>query len=943
MSILLGITVASSLIIGINLSMDAMGHDILSENFEDQTIDISIHTDRPFDGNFTHFTSLFNETLVENYPEIQNIFGAMKFDLWYTVYEHNSPINWSFYEENKFDWRLANQSIFLGVKPSILNQDILQNVVQFESATGKFTPNGKEIYIDSQIAVQNNFSIGDNISIGNFFRFYYPMEENHTYSIENITIAGLYTVLDEPKFYSMFPSNWEYYSEDSIRILTSEDFSFTLLTSLWNNLSNFENYDPWRYEDFWHIAMILDHANYDYLNPRKIQVFYNRLVTDIVYSGIDEDYNFEVRAFAFYLIEDMEMQVFAFKAIASLVSVPVLLLAWILLSTNYNIIFNNRRREIGLLKTRFFTNAKLRRLYFSESLIFGTVGGLFGVGFGLLSARYIYGVFSENVTFFSLITLRSFLNSVLTGVIVGAVLSLIASIKPTLTFSKLKTIDALQKYNVEIQTRPLKIRWWDWLALIVTSLAILFSIILDPDKIFGGPFIWEILLYILLPIFSVILPLSPFILSWVIAKFFSTYSLGFFTKAISKVTRFFNRKTDFFVTRSITRNKWRSTRIVAIIAIALSFLFIADITASTEIQYQQDSQFVYTAGDAAFEISTTNISREELWGYADSIMAQDNLSISHSSVMSTTKYFSVEGGIFESYGRATYLNPENYTNHVGDIDRFLGGDTEQLFNTLNVTPNGAIVPEEYIKFYGFSIGDSVYVSYLNSSNSSIEITQEIEIVGVYKLLPGIHPYYSYNNLICKDPFPFLEIDHHTWLVNYDSEQLVSSLNDQTIQAMRVLNPSIIVRSLNESDGEQLFSLLSFLEIEKYYFLILVGIGIAITMYNSIQEKSLDFGLLRARGVERWTIVKTQLSEGLVLLTLGAIISLNGLLSAWALNNALEGLLGSVIPRTIVIPIWRILLEMGGSILIFSLIIIISSLFVLKQSSVKKISDIFRTA
>ena len=59
--------------------MDAMGHDILSENFENQTVDVSIRTNRDFFGNFTHFTTLFNKSLLGDYPEIQNIFGSIKY------------------------------------------------------------------------------------------------------------------------------------------------------------------------------------------------------------------------------------------------------------------------------------------------------------------------------------------------------------------------------------------------------------------------------------------------------------------------------------------------------------------------------------------------------------------------------------------------------------------------------------------------------------------------------------------------------------------------------------------------------------------------------------------------------------------------------------------------------------------------------------------------
>ena len=261
--------------------MDAMGHDILSENFENQTVDVSIRTNRDFDGNFTHFTTLFNESLLGDYPEIQNIFGSMKYDTWSTVYDQSQSINWSYYEENDFDWRLFNHSVFYGIQPEILNLDRMQEIIQFESSTGKFTLSQNEIYIDSQIAFTNNFSIGDNISIGNYFREWYPVEQNHTYSIENITIAGFFNILDEPKFNYLFPSNYVYLRDDSIQILTSETFAFSILEHLWNNLSYFEYYDSYQYENFWHIALVLDHTNYDYLNPNKIEVFYNGLITDI--------------------------------------------------------------------------------------------------------------------------------------------------------------------------------------------------------------------------------------------------------------------------------------------------------------------------------------------------------------------------------------------------------------------------------------------------------------------------------------------------------------------------------------------------------------------------------------------------------------------------------------------------------------------------------------
>ena len=144
------------------------------------------------------------------------------------------------------------------------------------------------------------------------------------------------------------------------------------------------------------------------------------------------------------------------------------------------------------------------------------------------------------------------------------------------------------------------------------------------------------------------------------------------------------------------------------------------------------------------------------------------------------------------------------------------------------------------------------------------------------------------------------------------------------------------------------SMMDFYSIEKIYLLVFVAIGIAIIMYTSIQEKSFDFGLLRAKGVDKKTIFLTQLSEGAVFLTLGAIVSLTGIFSAYGLNNMYGMSLFSMsivspIPRVFIVPIWQILIELVICIGAFMGIIFLATYFVSKQSDIDRISNVFRMA
>ena len=72
----------------------------------------------------------------------------------------------------------------------------------------------------------------------------------------------------------------------------------------------------------------------------------------------------------------------------ALMSLPIFFVAWYLGSTVSDVSFNIRRREIGLLSTKGLSSGQIQRMFLTEALMIGLIGGLLGVVGGLILNQY---------------------------------------------------------------------------------------------------------------------------------------------------------------------------------------------------------------------------------------------------------------------------------------------------------------------------------------------------------------------------------------------------------------------------------------------------------------------------------------------------------------------------------------------------------------------------
>ena len=146
------------------------------------------------------------------------------------------------------------------------------------------------------------------------------------------------------------------------------------------------------------------------------------------------------------------------------VSIPVFFVAWYLGSTVSDVSFNIRRREIGLLSTKGLSSGQIQRMFLTEAVVIGLIGGALGVVGGLILNQYYAGTVNLNNLFAS----QMFSPEIaVVTVVFGVILALASVFLSSRKASRMPAVDALREY-VPVENKP-RFRFVPWIALILGS------------------------------------------------------------------------------------------------------------------------------------------------------------------------------------------------------------------------------------------------------------------------------------------------------------------------------------------------------------------------------------------------------------------------------------------------------------------------------------------
>lgn len=269
------------------------------------------------------------------------------------------------------------------------------------------------------------------------------------------------------------------------------------------------------------------------------------------------------------------------------VAIPVFFVAWYVGSTVSQVSFNLRRREIGLLSARGFSSGQLFRLFLSESLVIGILGGLIGLGLSFVLSPYF--IPSLGPEFGGLSPVLS-LDLVLLVIGFSTALTFLSTFRSSRQSAKLPTLDALREHLYVEETKVYKQKW-AFLALFLGSYKLGMTLVGIPNlaSYFSGgvPMPSNIFLTILLSLWIVIdgalTPFAPLLFFWGFTKTVIRGSKGFQT-LVSVFSRFLG-DIGTLATKNVKRNPTRSASVAFLVALIIGYSFLTVGTLASEEDY----------------------------------------------------------------------------------------------------------------------------------------------------------------------------------------------------------------------------------------------------------------------------------------------------------------------------------------------------------------------
>ncbi|WP_371806068.1 FtsX-like permease family protein [Candidatus Lokiarchaeum ossiferum] len=990
-----GIIISIMLISGVDVAANSMAKYMTVQVLDEVKVDFEIQSNEE---NYTKVLDTLNQlnNSESEFEDFQLAFATSGVD-WRSTYiaSNDATLNWSnIYDPTnhtgKINHNLLNASHCFGVSDDFFTDPAIGTRFKDTITTNDtfdFTQNG--VYVDIKTADFYNLSKGDHLDLGFLFTIYdwektEELDEAYYHlastNITDIPILGIFSLPDPNSFGRLFrTSQWggsSYIYEDDSVFLGNIDYienfinipamqSFAdQLGSLINKLDSWEE-NPADYEPNYNFGVIIDHEAMAISSPDILSAKIRKQTTRI--EQLDIDIIDRVSSNLENQVLEVRLSILLFQGIFMIISLPVIILGWYLCKTNWVLSYQQRRRELALLKVKGGITRQLKGMFYLEAIIVGAIGGLLGIfGGNITSPLVLNQIFPEVVETLTTTTMwgdifsgRSISRSTwLIGGIGGIALSLIAVRKPLKDFAAMAPIDGLAKYH-ETSQNQLPKKKKDIVLLIVGILPIAYAIIVNSavadQFMYYNPF-----LSLFTGLATILLPLAPFTLIYASVKLLCG-NIKIFQKLITSISSVFNKTIAVFTSKSIIRNQARSFRLVFIVAMALSFTVMASTIKESELTYETQMVTIETADGYGMRFYLSEKRDDGVTPFIDYLYQNQaakqieafnfNYNLAGGGLEGETNdndyYYSNDPS--DQPIRINVISSGNFSEYINlNDDWFIDISAQEAMTALQ-TPNTTLIPESLVD-KGYGVGDTIKAEYQEHENHT-SILVSLTVVGIYKVLPLVSSGYSYSQKLVIDQttasngysrdtldFAFYGIDGNESTFSEDNFENMVQDYDQYAGAYKAYDYDDEFATMGSS-------LIRFLNLESIYLVTIVTFGIAIIMYISINEKSHDMGLLRARGVERKVLYKIQIAEGGTLIFMGSLFTFMGIIGGAAMILQLNNLFmmdgGAALERTLKIPWLTILWQLGLALVLFIISIAIAVAIETRKSDVTKIGELLR--
>jgi ABC-type antimicrobial peptide transport system permease subunit len=597
------------------------------------------------------------------------------------------------------------------------------------------------------------------------------------------------------------------------------------------------------------------------------------------------------------------------------VSIPVFFVAWYLGSTVSDVSFNIRRREIGLLSTKGLSSGQIQRMFLTEAVVIGLIGGALGVVGGLVLNQYYAGTINLNNLFASQVFSPEI--AVVT-IVFGVILALASVFLSSRKASRMPAVDALREY-VPVENKP-RFRFVPWIALILGSYKIaVFALGLNIQTIVnqwnysGGNFFLSIFTGPLVIFDAIMTYFGPFLFFWGLTKVLIRDS-DRFQRIASKISSVMG-DLGALAAKNVRRNPAR----LAAIAFLIAFIIGFSVQVTGQIASQQDFivRNVHQQVGADVTVSVANASKAQV--ILNDIVG--NVSgIKNATIERTMSAPLTEGNSYNQMQIRT-IDPDTWASSAYyEQGWFTGASVDQMMKDLKGSNNTIIIDRTLAKQLGKNLYDEVGIDF-NSCPRKLRIigffgpeptdtsARSVTIggQGSRNISPSINAYSRYYSYVPANLFNMSEYSGIYTVESFQTKYLItlnSGVNGTEVASqIRNVNSTDLIaiysfdqewQQSTSNNNVATYSSLQILDVQGLGLIFAVlsaSVGTALIAIVSLKERSREATLMSVRGLSYRQLVWMFLTESMATITfsvtlgvvVGIIIVYGTITSA---NNAL---------------------------------------------------------
>ncbi len=613
------------------------------------------------------------------------------------------------------------------------------------------------------------------------------------------------------------------------------------------------------------------------------------------------------------------------------VALPVFFVAWYVGSTVSDVSFNLRRREIGLLSAKGFSSGQLLRLFLTESLLIGIIGGLIGVGLSfILSPYFIPSLGTEFGGTFPVLTIEL----ILLAIVFSTGITLLSTFNPSRRAAKLPVMEALKEHLYVEETKPYKQKL-PLMALFLGSYKIVMTLVGIPSlaQYFAGrpPPTTNIFLIILFAVWIVIdtilTPIGPLLFFWGFTKTLIRGSQGF-QKLLKGAAKFLG-DIGTLATKNMKRNPVRAASVAFLVALIIGYGFQTVGTLASEEDYANRQVKANVGADISVSLDAL--------GNATAVM--NNITELQGIKSSTLEYSFPARASSLSLSLIAVEPQEWLSTAYYENEWFSGQSVTTAFQELATDNNTIILERSIAKNLDLEINDLITVT-INFT------TTKLRVVGFFGPREGVGSnfwsYISHNfyRAIASDGEAseriLVKLEPHANGTRLATQIL--ALNSKDIAEVYSVSEQLEQRETNLF----LSGTINVQRIGVIFAVVAASVATSLVALVSLQERKKEVAIMNIRGLSFKQLVTMLLAENLSIVVFATIIGgVVGMIIVHGNTVALNtNQFTSLVSHRLVFPPDAILTLLVSVILVFSSTLL--PVIIITRKYISKLERIVRT-